>query len=92
MKILETLLRIFGEFFRTFGEIISLIEEVPSNGDQQGKRDFEATVATKQPLRSDVTSDLKFMGQTTYGTRFGLFRPFLELSKKKNLTLLARVV
>ena len=33
-------------------------------------RFFEATVASKQPWRSDLTSDLKFMAQTTYATMF----------------------
>ena len=31
---------------------------------------FEATMASKQPRRSDLTSDLKFMAQTTYPTMF----------------------
>ena len=39
-------------------------------GDQQRRLGFEATVASKQPQRSDLTSNLKFMAQTTYTTMF----------------------
>ena len=36
-------------------------------------------MASKQPRRSDLTSDLKFMAQTTYATMlFGLFWPLLD--------------
>ena len=37
---------------------------------KQRIRFFEVTVASKQPWRSDLTSDLKFMAQTTYATMF----------------------
>ena len=49
-------------------------------------------MASKQPRRSDLTSDLKFMAQTTYATMlFELFWPsFGQMIKKKkeNLSLL----
>ena len=78
-------MRIFGVFLKNFGEIGSLLEEDlehPSIGAQQFVvrrlrtsikqriRFFEATVASKQPRRSDLTSDLKSMAQTTYTTMF----------------------
>ena len=48
-------------------------------------------MASKQPWRSDLTSDLKFMAQTTYATMFvwtdlvvlKLFCIFLERKKKE---------
>ena len=51
-------------------------------------RFFEATVASKQPRRSDLTSDLKFMAQTTYATMFvwtdlAVLKLFLHLFRKK---------
>ena len=46
---------------------------------------FEATLASKQPQRSDLTSDLKSMTQTTYATMFvWTDRPsFGQMIKKK---------
>ena len=48
---------------------------------------FEATNASKQPQRSDLTSDLKFMAKTTYATMFlfRLFLPILELRLRKKM-------
>ena len=45
----------------------------------------EATTASNQPRRSDLTSDLKSMAQTTYATMlFGLFWPsFGQMIKKE---------
>ena len=42
-------------------------------------------MASKQPLRADLTSDLKFMAQTTYATMFiwTVSAFFLTLIKKK---------
>ena len=41
-------------------------------------------MASKQPRRSDLTSDLKFMAQTTYATMlFGLFWPLLDHFDRK---------
>ena len=54
-------------------------------------------MALKQPRRSDLTSDLKFMAQTTYATMFvwtdlAVLKLFLHLfrrrKKKKNSSLL----
>ena len=55
-------------------------------------------MASKQPRRIDLTSDLKFMAQTTYATMFVLtvWPPFGQIIKKeerkkerkKNLSLL----
>ena len=54
-------------------------------------------MASKQPWRSDLTSDLKFMAQTTYATMFvwtdlAVLKLFLHLfrrkKKKLNLSLL----
>ena len=52
-------------------------------------------MASKQPWRSDLTSDLKFMAQTTYATMFvwtdlAVLKLFLHLLRKKeeNLSLL----
>ena len=44
------MMRFYGEFLRSFGEIGSLLE------DQPRKRGFEAAMASKQPQRSDLTS------------------------------------
>ena len=45
-------------------------------------------MASKQPWRSDLTSDLKFMAQTTYATMFvwtdlAVLKLFLHLFRKK---------
>ena len=45
-------------------------------------------MASKQPRRSDLTSDLKFMAQTTYATMFvwtdlAVLKLFLHLLGKK---------
>ena len=45
-------------------------------------------MASKQPWRSDLTSDLKFMAQTTYATMFvwtdlAVLKLFLHLLGKK---------
>ena len=37
---------------------------------------FEASMASKQPRRSILKSDLKFMAQTTYTTMFDLLLNF----------------
>ena len=43
---------------------------LPSIWDQQRKWGFEANTASKQPRRSNLKSDLKFMAQTTCATMF----------------------
>ena len=40
---------------------------------------FEATVASKKPRMSDLTSDLNFMAQTMLPCLFRMFWPFFEL-------------
>ena len=45
-------------------------------------------MASKQPWRSDLTSDLKFMAQTTYATMFvwtdlAVLKLFLHLFRRK---------
>ena len=53
-------------------------------------------MASKQPRRSHLTSDLKFMAQIAYTTMFGLFGPSFELREKederKNPLISTRVV
>ena len=59
--------RMFVEFFKNLFIIRRRrLEELPSIRDKQRKRGFEATVASKQSQRSDLTSDQKFVAQTTY--------------------------
>ena len=53
-------------------------------------------MTSNQPLRSDLTSDLKFMAQTTYATMFvwtdlavlKLILHLFRIRKKENLPLL----
>ena len=45
---------------------------------------LEATIASKQPQRSKLTSGLEFVAQTAYATMFDwAVETFLEVSKKK---------
>ena len=62
-----------GFYFFTYedfwgNQFVVRTKELLSIRDQQRKWCFEATVASEQPQRSHLTSDLKFIGQTTYAT------------------------
>ena len=45
-------------------------QELSSIRDEQRKGNFKATVVSKQPQRSVLTSDLKSRAQTAYATMF----------------------
>ena len=54
-------------------------------------------MASKQPWRSDLTSDLKFMAQTTYATMFvwtvlAFFGQIIKKERKKEEFVSTRVV
>ena len=88
---LETSLRIFGDFWGTLEKMVRCEKiELPSIGDQPRKWGFEATVASKQARRSDLTSYLKSMAQTTYANMFVLtfFWTLTERKKEEHLSLL----
>ena len=61
-------------------ELCRRAEELPCQ-----KWSFETTVVSKQPLRSDLISNLKFMSQTTYATMF--VWPVLDKSLRRRRKL-----
>ena len=87
----------FEKIFRNFGKIGSLnhFEKIKSVHQSRPTKkwgfDFEATMATKQPRRSDLTLDLEFIAQNTYSTMFVWTVLTILLNfgrRKKNFSLL----
>ena len=88
----------FLSFFRIFADIFEDFNFVRKTSillnfvRRASRFQMEATLACKQPRRSDLTSDLKFRAQITYATMddwtvFPLLDQMMERRKKRTTNL-----
>ena len=69
LRIFGDILEDFWRIFEEFGRNLFVVRRLRTSINQRLTKKI-TTVASKQPRRSDLTSDLKSMAQTTYVTMF----------------------